>query len=65
VVQWAAPLFLCLMLVEIADPAFAIDSVPAWLSLSVTAGLLAGGVHFSLWTTRGGAGREAAADRAA
>jgi tellurite resistance protein TerC len=120
VVLWATPLFLCLILVEIADLVFAIDSVPAifaitpdafivytsnifailglralyfalaavvhrfhylkyalaivlifigakiflgdWLfdgkvpaalSLSVTAGLLAGGILFSLWKTRG------------
>jgi tellurite resistance protein TerC len=119
-VVWATPLFLCLVLVEIADLVFAIDSVPAifaitpdafivytsnifailglralyfalaavvhrfhylkyalsivlifigakiflgdWLfdgkvpamlSLSVTAGLLAGGVLYSLWKTRG------------
>jgi tellurite resistance protein TerC len=119
-VLWATPLFLCLILVEIADLVFAIDSVPAifaitpdafivytsnifailglralyfalaavvhrfhylkyslaivlmfigakiflgdWLfdgkvpaalSLSVTAGLLAGGILFSLWKTRG------------
>jgi tellurite resistance protein TerC len=119
-VLWATPLFLCLVLVEIADLVFAIDSVPAifaitpdafivytsnifailglralyfalaavvhrfhylkyalafvlifigakiflgdWLfdgkvpamlSLSVTAGLLAGGILFSLWKTRG------------
>jgi tellurite resistance protein TerC len=119
-VLWATPLFLCLVLVEIADLVFAIDSVPAifaitpdafivytsnifailglralyfalaavvhrfhylkyalsivlifigakiflgdWLfdgkvpamlSLSVTAGLLAGGVLYSLWKTRG------------
>jgi tellurite resistance protein TerC len=118
---WATPLFLCLVLVEIADLVFAIDSVPAifaitpdafivytsnifailglralyfalaavvhrfyylkyalglvlifigakiflgdWLfdgkvpaalSLSVTAGLLAGGILVSLWKTRGG-----------
>jgi tellurite resistance protein TerC len=121
-VLWATPLFLCLVLVEIADLVFAIDSVPAifaitpdafivytsnifailglralyfalaavvhrfhylkyalafvlifigakiflgdWLfdgkvpaalSLSVTAGLLAGGILFSLWKTRGAA----------
>jgi tellurite resistance protein TerC len=120
-VLWATPLFLCLVLVEIADLVFAIDSVPAifaitpdafivytsnifailglralyfalaavvhrfhylkyalalvlifigakiflgdWLfdgkvpaalSLSVTAGLLAGGILFSLWKTRRG-----------
>jgi tellurite resistance protein TerC len=120
VVVWATPLLLCLILVEIADLVFAIDSVPAifaitpdafivytsnifailglralyfalaavvhrfhylkyalslvlifigakiflgdWLfdgkvpaalSLSVTAGLLAGGILFSLWKTRG------------
>lgn len=120
-VLWATPLFLCLVLVEIADLVFAIDSVPAifaitpdafivytsnifailglralyfalaavvhrfhylkyalalvlifigakiflgdWLfdgkvpaalSLSVTAGLLAGGILFSLWKTRDG-----------
>lgn len=41
------------MLVEIADLVFAIDSVPAVLSLSVIAGLLAGGILFSLWKTRG------------
>jgi tellurite resistance protein TerC len=119
-VLWATPLFLCLILVEIADLVFAIDSVPAifaitpdafivytsnifailglralyfalaavvhrfhylkyalsivlifigakiflgdWLfdgkvpaalSLSVTAGLLAGGILYSLWKTRG------------
>jgi tellurite resistance protein TerC len=119
-VLWATPLFLCLVLVEIADLVFAIDSVPAifaitpdafivytsnifailglralyfalaavvhrfhylkyalsivlifigakiflgdWLfdgkvpamlSLSVTGGLLAGGVLYSLWKTRG------------
>lgn len=119
-VLWATPLFLCLVLVEIADLVFAIDSVPAifaitpdafivytsnifailglralyfalaavvhrfhylkyalalvlifiglkiflgdWLfdgkvpamlSLSVTAALIAGGVLFSLWKTRG------------
>jgi tellurite resistance protein TerC len=119
VVLWATPLFLCLVLVEIADLVFAIDSVPAifaitpdafivytsnifailglralyfalaavvhrfhylkyalalvlifigakiffgdWLfdgkvpaalSLSVTAGLLAGGIVLSLWKTR-------------
>ena len=119
-VLWATPLFLCLMLVEIADLVFAIDSVPAifaitpdafivytsnifailglralyfalaamvhrfhylkyalalvliligakiflgdWLfdgkvpaslSLSVTLGLLAAGILFSLWKTRG------------
>jgi tellurite resistance protein TerC len=118
-VLWATPLFLCLVLVEIADLVFAIDSVPAifaitpdafivytsnifailglralyfalaavvhrfhylkyalaivlifigakiflgdWvfdgkvpaaLSLSVTVGLLAGGIFFSLWKTR-------------
>jgi len=118
---WVTPLFLCLVLVEIADLVFAIDSVPAifaitpdafivytsnifailglralyfalaavvhrfhylkyalalvlifigakiflgdWLfggkvpaalSLSVTAGLLAGGILFSLWKTRDG-----------
>jgi tellurite resistance protein TerC len=118
-VLWATPLFLCLILVEIADLVFAIDSVPAifaitpdafivytsnifailglralyfalaavvhrfhylkyalaivlifigakiflgdWvfdgkvpaaLSLSVTAGLLAGGIFYSLWKTR-------------
>jgi tellurite resistance protein TerC len=45
--------FICLMLVEIADLVLAIDSVPAVLSLSVTAGLLAGGILFSLWKTRG------------
>jgi tellurite resistance protein TerC len=28
--------------------------VPAALSLSVTAGLLVGGILFSLWKTRGG-----------
>ena len=123
VVLWATPLFLCLVLVEIADLVFAIDSVPAifaitpdafivytsnifailglralyfalaavvhrfhylkyalaivlifigakiflgdWLfdgkvpaalSLSVTAGLLAGGILFSLWKTRALAG---------
>lgn len=121
-VLWATPLFLCLVLVELADLVFAIDSVPAifaitpdafivytsnifailglralyfalaavvhrfhylkyalalvlifigakivvgdWLfdgkvpaalSLSVTAGLIAAGVLFSLWKTRGGA----------
>jgi tellurite resistance protein TerC len=121
VVLWATPLFLCLVLVEIADLVFAIDSVPAifaitpdafivytsnifailglralyfalaavvhrfhylkyalalvlifigakifagdflfdgkvpaWLSLSVTAGMLAGGILYSLWKTRGG-----------
>jgi tellurite resistance protein TerC len=120
VVLWATPLFLCLVLVEIADLVFAIDSVPAifaitpdafivytsnifailglralyfalaavvhrfhylkyalsivlmfigakiflgdWLfdgkvpaalSLGVTAGLLAGGILYSLWKTRG------------
>ncbi len=119
-VLWATPLFLCLVLVEVADLVFAIDSVPAifaitpdafivytsnifailglralyfalaavvhrfhylkyalamvlifigakiflgdWLfdgkvpaalSLSVTAGLLAAGIGFSLWKTRG------------
>jgi tellurite resistance protein TerC len=118
-VLWATPLFLCLVLVEIADLVFAIDSVPAifaitpdafivytsnifailglralyfalaavvhrfhylkyalalvlifigakifagdflfdgkvpaWLSLSVTVGLLAGGILFSLLKTR-------------
>jgi tellurite resistance protein TerC len=126
-VLWATPLFLCLVLVEIADLVFAIDSVPAifaitpdafivytsnifailglralyfalaavvhrfhylkyalsivlifigakiflgdWLfdgkvpamlSLSVTAGLLAGGVLYSLWKTRGGAAASSA-----
>ncbi|MFO0333502.1 MAG: TerC family protein [Pseudomonadota bacterium] len=121
IVAFATPLFLCLVLVEIADLVFAIDSVPAifaitpdpfivytsnifailglralyfalaavvhrfhylkyalsivlifiglkiflgdWLfegkvpaslSLGVTAGLLAGGVLYSLWKTRGG-----------
>jgi tellurite resistance protein TerC len=121
VVTWATPLFLCLVLVEIADLVFAIDSVPAifaitpdafivytsnifailglralyfalaamvhrfhylkyalalvlifigakiilgdfvWggkmpaeISLTVTAALLAGGVMYSLWKTRGG-----------
>ena len=125
-VLWATPLFLCLVLVEIADLVFAIDSVPAifaitpdafivytsnifailglralyfalaavvhrfhylkyalafvlifigakifagdWLfdgkvpaslSLTVTAGLLAGGVLFSLWKTRKLAGLKA------
>jgi tellurite resistance protein TerC len=120
-VLWATPLFLCLVLVEVADLVFAIDSVPAifaitpdafivytsnifailglralyfalaavvqrfrylkyalslvlifigakiflgdWLfdgkvpaalNLSVTAGLLAGGILFSLWKTRSG-----------
>jgi tellurite resistance protein TerC len=123
-VWWVTPLFLCLVLVEIADLVFAIDSVPAifaitpdafivytsnifailglralyfalaavvhrfhylkfalalvlvfigakiflgdWLfggkvpavlSLSVTAALLAGGILFSLWKTRGAKAR--------
>lgn len=34
VVLWATPLFLCLMLVEIADLVFAIDSVPAIFAIT-------------------------------
>ena len=90
-VRWATPLVLALVMVEIIDPVFAVDSVPAIFaitndpfivytsnifailglrvlyfalaaiigkippvfSLSVTFGLIAGGVLVTLWKTRG------------
>jgi tellurite resistance protein TerC len=128
VVRYATPLFLCLVLVEVADLVFAIDSVPAifaitpdafivytsnifailglralyfalaamvhrfhylkyalsivlifigikivagdllfdgkvpaWISLSITMGILATGIVYSLWKTRGQAPSDAAA----
>jgi tellurite resistance protein TerC len=54
--RFATPLFLALVLVFIGSKIFLvgiIGKIPAVISLSVTFGLIAGGVLVSLWKTRG------------
>jgi tellurite resistance protein TerC len=53
---------LAAVLVFVGGKILAMDSIgtmPAWASLSVTVGLLAGGVLYSLYRTRAGSGRNA------
>ena len=54
--RFATPLFLSLVLVFIGSKVFLvgiIGKIPAVILLSVTSGLIAGGVLVSLWKTRG------------
>ena len=55
-VRWATPLFLALVMVFIGTKIFLvgiIGKIPPVFSLSVTFGLIAGGVLVSLYKTRG------------